>query len=215
MFRVISVVIPGAGLGSRMGMNLPKLMLEVGGVSLVERHLRMVSGLGTLAVVAGFRAESVVQKIHSLSSDVMVVMNQNYAGSGTAGSVKLACRFLPPGEILVLDGDVLFDEKSVSKAIAEGESCLGIGPVQSRDPVFARLSDDRKSVLELSQDRASDFEWSGLAILKKAEIEGYGDQHMFTSINMHLPKRAVKTSWHEIDYPEDLELAHQWLDKLE
>lgn len=211
MRRVISIVIPGAGLGSRMGLDKPKLLLKVGGLSLLERHFRMTSELGHVSVVAGFNSAAVVQESMAISPNILIVMNQNYARSGTAGSVKLACKYLPAGEVLVLDGDVLFEERAVAEAIKTGASCLGVGPVRSREPVFAHLSSDGRYVTELTQERVSDFEWSGLAILSRDEIATYGNQHMFSSINNALPKRAIRVEWHEIDYPEDYSLAENWL----
>lgn len=211
MRRVISIVIPGAGLGSRMGLDKPKLLLEVGGLSLLERHYRMTSDIGHVAVVAGFNSAAVVQMSRAVCTGIIIVMNQNYAQTGTAGSVKLASKYLPAGDILVLDGDVLFEKRAIAEAIKTGESCLGVGPVRSREPVFAHLSSDGRYVTELTQERVSEFEWSGLAILSQDEITTYGDQHMFSSINNALPKRAIRVEWHEIDYPEDYSLAENWI----
>lgn len=213
MRRTVSTVIPGAGLGSRMGLDKPKLLLDVAGMSLLERHIRIASEIGRVAVVAGFKAQAVVEKVRSINPDALVVINRNYARSGTAGSVKLACKYLPPGDVMVLDGDVLFERRSIDEALSVGSSCLGIGPVQSAEPVFAHLSQDEQKVVELSQEKSSEFEWSGLAVLSRDEITDFGNQHMFSSINRKLPKRAVRVVWHEIDFPEDYTSAEEWARK--
>ena len=118
--RVLAVVL-AAGEGTRLRpftADLPKAMLSVGGVTLLERQLDSLASVGVhhVAVVAGHGWRS----IETLLDDgrrsgrwdlaIELIVNSDFRSTGTAGSLLLglghsAC--VDAQGVLVVEGDVL------------------------------------------------------------------------------------------------------------
>ena len=103
---MVAVAVLAAGKGTRMKSKLPKVLHELGGVTLVERALRCAAGLEVerqLAIV-GYQADLVRQALAHL--DVTFVEQTEQLGTGHAVQ-----QLLPPlagyeGDVLILNGDV-------------------------------------------------------------------------------------------------------------
>jgi 2-C-methyl-D-erythritol 4-phosphate cytidylyltransferase len=85
----IAAIIPAAGSGERLGVGIPKALVEVSGQTLIERAVHNISRVASLVVVAaptGF--EEVFRKLLSSSSVVVVsggqVRSQSVANALTA-----------------------------------------------------------------------------------------------------------------------------------
>ena len=83
-------VMLAAGVGRRLGPQLnhvPKLLLSLGGKTLLRRHLEILDhvGIGELVLVTGYRAGAIEAELAALESPVAVttVHNPDY----TEGSV--------------------------------------------------------------------------------------------------------------------------------
>jgi len=109
-------VILAAGRGRRLGKagdERPKILLRFGGRTLLQRHIEILEfcGIGEIAVVVGYRAESVCDEIKSLgrAGQVTLIDNPRYA-EGSVVSLWSAGGALANGvSTLLLDGDVLYD----------------------------------------------------------------------------------------------------------
>jgi molybdenum cofactor cytidylyltransferase len=125
---IVGGVLLAAGLSSRMGHN--KLLLEVGGQSLVKRAARAAidAGLAPVLVVVGHEAERVRDALSGLSCTF--VHNANYAeGVGTslkagvsaAGSLPRAESDRPHGvdAIVVMLADMPFVTAEMIRAVAD------------------------------------------------------------------------------------------------
>lgn len=108
--RDLQVVILAAGMGTRLGMPLPKPLTPLAdGRSIMGRqldNLRAVLGASVRAtVVVGFRPESIM----SAFPDVLFAYNERYETTNTSKSLLKALRASHPGGVLWLNGDVVFD----------------------------------------------------------------------------------------------------------
>lgn len=209
----VSVVIPVAGIGSRMGLDRPKALLNIGGESLLERHLRIIGAEAEIFVVGGFNVASVFEELVRLESSAVLIINHNFSTTGTAGSVSRTADFLTSGRVLLLDGDLLVSEETMREFISFPRSALGIGPVRSQEPVYAHLDPATGMVEDLSQKEKSDWEWSGLALVSRENCKSFGEAHVFESLKSALPLQPILSDWYEIDFPADLEGAKQWVKK--
>ena len=89
-----------AGVGKRLAGDLPKVLLEVGGRTLLERHLENLEGLGIpVLAVTGWQAERIPV--------ARQVVNPEYR-RGSLLSLKAGLAAIDEDAIL-MDGDVLYD----------------------------------------------------------------------------------------------------------
>lgn len=95
----ISAIVLAAGQSTRMGVN--KLLLDMGGETLVERIVNVLlrSQIDRLVVVAGFEWERVWQQLRR--KNVHVVYNRRYR-EGMAASIREGLRHLDQGTHAVL-----------------------------------------------------------------------------------------------------------------
>jgi choline kinase len=108
--REVHAAILAAGLSSRFGQG-QKALYAIDGVSLLERSLRQLldAGVSTVTVVCGHRAEDVEQATRDLALDgVTTLKNEKYDVWNNFYSVELACSDAPAGDLLLVNGDVVY-----------------------------------------------------------------------------------------------------------
>lgn len=110
----MNAMVLGAGKGTRLarlGLGVPKILVDVGGEPLLARQLRYLAGLGVERVVvnAHHLAEQVEEfaREHNGAPELVVVREPELLG--TAGGVRNALDQLGDDPFLVIYGDVLLD----------------------------------------------------------------------------------------------------------
>jgi NDP-sugar pyrophosphorylase family protein len=164
-------MILAAGLGTRLGeigAATPKVLIEVGGRTLLERHLEWLDEIRVERVVINVhhRAEEIERFVaqHSGRAELMCVREDHLLG--TAGGVRNALSHLRPGPILVLYGDIFVQESSerildfhrlneaaVTLAVHAADSAEGKGTVEA---------DERGRVTRFAEKQASEVTGSVL-----------------------------------------------------
>jgi choline kinase len=129
----MTAVIPAAGVGSRLRpltATLPKCLLPVGGVTLLERTLGALAGAVQRAViVTGFRHELVRAAAASLGLPfpLLFVQNSRFEETNNNYSLWLAGQECAGEEILILDSDILFHRGILSRVLtAQHENALAL-----------------------------------------------------------------------------------------
>jgi mannose-1-phosphate guanylyltransferase len=109
---VVNAMILGAGKGTRLaklGLGVPKILVDVGGEPLLRRQLRYLAGIGVERVVVN--AHHLAEQIeafaaeHTGAPELVVVREPSLLG--TAGGVRNALGELGSEPFLVVYGDVL------------------------------------------------------------------------------------------------------------
>ena len=95
--------------------------------SLLERHIKNLelNQVKNITIVVGYQNDLIVEKLKSLNCpQINVVFNSEYE----LGSIVSVFRGLKSAsakeDILLMDGDVLYDEKILNLMIKNKESCL-------------------------------------------------------------------------------------------
>ncbi len=112
----MKAVILAAGRGRRLGSagdERPKILLRFGGRTLLQRHIEILEhcGVGSIAMVVGYRAESVHDEIKRIgrAGQVQLIENPRYAEGSVVSLWSAAAAFAGERSTLLMDGDVLYD----------------------------------------------------------------------------------------------------------
>ena len=81
-----TVIISCAGMGTRLGIGMPKALVNVDGKPLIIRQLEMLQDCSDVRIIVGFQADKVIETVKSFRKDVMFAFNYDYRTTGTAAS---------------------------------------------------------------------------------------------------------------------------------
>jgi choline kinase len=115
-------IILAAGRGSRLG-NLtqerPKALVPLLGRSLLERSVQTLraGGVGTIGIVAGYRAKDILDW-NKKDLVEQVIENPEWETMNMVGTLALALREVPAGDVLVVYSDIFFPSEVVTDMIA-------------------------------------------------------------------------------------------------
>lgn len=207
------VVVSAAGLGSRLGLDIPKCLLEVRGRTLIDHQLELFRGIPDVRVVVGFKEAKVVRHVSARWPHVTFVRNAEYAHTSNTHSLALGSRFLSEPYVAV-DGDLLIEPASFRTFLAQCRtaetSIVGIARRTTEDAVGVQLDFQGRVVAFL---RAGDpgfaettYEWCGIAYFNGVTVTT-ASTFVFQELAKYLPLAACEIECAEIDTPRDLERA--------
>ena len=116
-----------AGIGARLGPSIdaaghpPKILLEFGGRTLLERHVAILRSLGIegLDLVVGYRADDIAAAVAACGANGYVrrFHNPDYR-QGSVVSLAVAAEALAGGaDVLLMDADVLYDSRLLGRLV--------------------------------------------------------------------------------------------------
>ena len=179
MSNSVSIVINAAGVGSRLGLNIPKSLVSIHGRQLIDWQFSVIPSDIEVIVVVGFKGRELADTVKKLRPDASIVINHNYHQTQAAGSFKLGAK-IGGSRLLSLDGDLLTTEAILKKFIYSESNLLGLSQVNSVTPVYSEVSKD--NVINFSYEVETSFEWTGLANLSRDLCADLGERHMFQGI---------------------------------
>ncbi|TDB28931.1 sugar nucleotidyltransferase [Stenotrophomonas sp. ATCM1_4] len=216
MQAVEGAVIACAGLGSRLGMGLPKCLIEVDGRTILSRLIEALeSRVSRIHVVIGYREEMVAEYCARHHRDVILIRNPRFRETNTAYSISLgSAGFL--SKVLYLDGDLIIDELSLAGFVEKAASVrtlVGVTQAKSENAVFAEISSRMQGEMEISafgRGLDSSYEWANVFSgppLRLEEASGY----VYQALESQLPLPAWLLDLHEVDTPGDLLAAEEFM----
>ena len=166
----LSIVIPAAGMGHRMKSYGPKALIKLyQDVTLIERQIELLWSVypnSEILVVIGFEADKIRKKLSKYP--VRFIYNPIHQNTNVLYSIGLAMQAIISEEVLIVYGDLIFNEHALNSISSEG-SCVVI---DSKN----RLSDDEIGV-STSKNRVLNFaygldsKWCGIVFLQGEELE--------------------------------------------
>lgn len=129
----MQAIILAAGKGKRLKERTAyntKCMVEINGVTLIERALRLLDGGGIdqITVVCGYCKDKLKAFIASLGihTPISFVGNPDYENTNNIYSLGLAVQSVGARDMIVLESDIVF-EKAVLQKLLEGEGdCMAM-----------------------------------------------------------------------------------------
>jgi choline kinase len=118
-------IILAAGRGLRLQQpeeqQLPKCLLQFGGASLLERHLRLLkrAGVDEVVLALGFRHELVEAELDRLrwQPRPQIVLNARFDLGSVLTVHTVADAMTRGGDVLLMDADVLYDERIMTALV--------------------------------------------------------------------------------------------------
>ena len=227
----MKAIILAAGKGTRLdgAAVKPKCLVEVGGISLLQRQIDSLreANVKRIVVVVGFGADIVRDEC---DSDITFVDNVHYAETSSLYSLWLAREHLTDG-FVVLNSDVLFHPQLLTNLLESSrEDALLLSDTQTTplgdEEMKVKLKDDL--VIDLSKHMDPlEADGENVGIVKFSApgaqaLVGYMDQliasgakkdwapRAFREFASHHPLYALSTGglpWIEIDFPDDYQRA--------
>jgi choline kinase len=202
-------VISAAGIGSRLELNMPKCLVDVGPRKIIDYQLDLLVDIEDVRIVVGFMEEAVIKHVRSIRSDVVFVRNPDYRTTTNSYSLHLgSCDLADP--FVILDGDLLIEPKSFRDFLAccdGAQSVVGVTDTKTEEAVFAHLDNEKRMVTGFSMDRRGPYEWCGIAYFRGIQVAKNAG-FVFREIERHLPLPMCHVVCHEVDTPQDLDNAN-------
>lgn len=129
----MQAVILAAGMGKRLQKltkNNTKCMVEVNGVTLIERALRILDKkcLSRIIIVVGYEGRKLMDYIDSLHIDTPIrfIDNQVYHKTNNIYSLALAKDYLISEDTLILESDLIFEEEIIDILLQDKRETLAL-----------------------------------------------------------------------------------------
>jgi len=122
----MQAIILAAGMGKRLKHlteNHTKCMVKVNGVTLIERMLNQLDSLGLskIVIVIGYKGNELKEFIKTLNinTPIIYVFNHDYEKTNNMYSLYLAREYLIKEDTLLLESDLIFEDKLLEVLINE------------------------------------------------------------------------------------------------
>ena len=232
----MKAVILAAGLGSRLRPitnEVPKCMVPVNGIKIIDKQINnlLVNNVTDICVVAGYKADVLIQYIRNQYPFIKIIENKRYAETNNMYSLFLTRNFIDGSEFLLMNADVYYDsdiitgllegsniskiacdktqflEESMKITLDNGDKINHISKQISQKEHFA-VSIDVYRIS--SEDSCRLFEYIVETILKKKDENSWTEvalDNIFPTTSFY--PYIISSKWFEIDNHEDLAKAEQ------
>ena len=231
----MKAIILAAGRGTRLypyTQYIPKCLLDIGGVTILEHQLNHIRdcGISEVVIVVGFgfeKVENFLRNFDSLGMRIKTLYNPFYRTTNSLISLWIA-RGEMDDDIIVMNGDDVFEIDVIDKAIAVSNEkiCMPVKRKSSYDDEDMKVRLDKEKIVDISKCIKNNvsaesvglrvFRDTGVEIIKRAIEEEMrtpvaGRKWYISSIQRLINKGYKIKSldignlfWMDVDYPVDL-----------
>ena len=228
-------VILAAGVGRRLSIEEPKVLLRFGGRTLLERHLDILAALGIQDVVIGigYQALAIERALAALGqTDVSTIYNPDFEQGSILTLWRVRAALTAGGPVLLMDGDVLYDRRVleplvethhadcllVDRAYEPGDEPVKVGMVDGVPVDFGKTIDpaaepcgESVGFFRLSEGTANTLVETARQMIDEGGTERPMEDTIAAVLRAANPPFAFEDvtglPWIEIDFPEDAERA--------
>lgn len=194
-------------MGSRMGLGMPKCLIEVGGRPIIAHLLDRLVRVEDVRVVVGFEAAKVIARVKDLRRDVTFVVNPSFRATTTLHSYVMGGKFLKE-PALYMDADILFEPDSFTAFLDRAgdqpdTALIAVTEAKTQDCVYAHLNAEGE-VERFSRQDPARYEWANLAWIPPGVLED-SPCAVYEKLSGRLPLPAQPIVSYEMDTPRDFE----------
>jgi choline kinase len=233
-----TAIILAAGVGRRLGGGGPKVLLQFGGRTLLERHIAALraAGITEIALTVGHAADLVRGELRRLQclDQVALVENPRFREGSIVSLWAQRASLTAGSAILLMDGDVLCDQRMIARLIAatpENVLLLDRAIEPGDEPVKICVTGDR--IADFAKRPSQAHDWHGesvgffrfsadMAVALAARVDAYVRQGKagleyeaaVRDLILACPHRfgwedISDLPWTEIDFAEDVDRARR------
>ena len=231
----MKALILAAGIGKRLKVSLPKILLRIGNRSLLERHYDNLLSLGVkkIGIVVGYKSQYLIKCIKEIDKKkkIKIIKNPKYKLGSIVSLVCASSFFYERGELILMDGDVLYDKKILKKLIdTKKKDTLLIDKhfESGEEPVKVCIKNNKIYDFGKNVDNNFDFQGESVGFFKfskktsikllneSKKIKAKNKKAMYEDAIQKLIKEKKilmddehinNLPWIEIDFKKDLDLA--------
>jgi choline kinase len=125
-FSDMSIIIPIAGMGRRMKTYGPKCMININGMSILERQIKQVRQIypsSDIILVVGFGSSVIEERIRT-KYKVRIVHNFDYENTNVAHSLYLGIQASSYEKCLIIYGDIIFNKIAIQDLYGGGSKIV-------------------------------------------------------------------------------------------
>jgi choline kinase len=171
-------ILYAAGVGNRLAgaHDGPKVLLEMGGHSLLERHLRLLAACGVEETVlcTGYAVETIRAAVQALgwTERVRFVHNPDFQVGSIVTQWAAREAIAAGGPVLLMDADVLYDQRLLARLIASPHAdcfLLDRDIEPGEEPVKLCIRDGHLVDFRKTPDQRHDWYGESVGFFKLAE----------------------------------------------
>ena len=223
----MKAVILAAGIGSRLGLSVPKALAKLtNDETILDYQVKKLSKFfpnENIYVVVGYKKEQIMKSHPELN----YVYNEAYAETNTGKSLLEALSKIDD-DVLWLNGDVVFDERIIPRLIKTGISCVLVDNKKCGPEEIKYNTDSEGYIKSISkQVSPAEGEALGINLVKRGELailrkhlasiamKDYFEKAIESMIKLEnvklLPVSTDGLFCMEVDFPEDLCCVREYL----
>ncbi len=204
-----TIVINCAGMGTRLGLNKNKALIDIDGKHLIIRQLECMDKFDDIRIVVGYQAKEVIDVVCSYRKDITFVFNHKYIETKTAASLSLGKKH-PNDMIISVDGDLLFKPDEFERFVLGDDEVIGVCLPYTNEPVYVKTEvfDNKEYAISFSRNIGK-YEWTGLLKIFSNKLEN-GNNHVYKLITPNLPLKVIPINLKEIDNINEYKEALNW-----
>ena len=165
----MKALILAAGIGKRLKANVPKILLKIGNKSLLERHVENLLNLGikNIGIVIGYKSNQLRNFIKKIDKkkNIKIFKNSSYKLGSIVSLVSASNFFYIKGNLILMDGDVLYDKKILKKLLnSKKKNCLIIDKKfeKGQEPVKVCIKNNK--IIDFGKIVNQDFDYQGESV---------------------------------------------------
>ncbi|MDF0729877.1 NTP transferase domain-containing protein [Pseudomonas entomophila] len=219
MQNVTCAVIAAAGMGTRIGLGMPKCMIEIDGKTILTRLIEMLRPqVDIIKVVVGYREDMVIEHCAQHHRDVVLVRNKEYRTTNTAFSFDKGAKHTN-GKIIYIDGDLIISPESLYQFIAASQKhdiLVGLTDSKSENAVFADYQHTPYGTIveAFTRTAKSPLEWANV-VSGPSTLLTNANGYVYERLEEHLPLPSMHLELAEVDTANDLIDARKFVTGLD
>ena len=235
----MKALILAAGIGKRLKLKTPKILLKIGNKTLLERHCENLKELGIkdIGIVIGYKFLEVKKYIEKIDKNIKTFKNEKYKLGSIVSIVKASNFFKKKDGLLLMDGDVLYDSEILKKLITSNKNnCVLLDPIFDAGDEPVKVCIKNNEICDFGKKYYTKFDYIGesvgffrfdhkssLKFLNLAKkIMKINNKEMYEEVIMEIIKKKIfkigfeniqNLPWIEIDFKKDLNIAKNTISK--
>ena len=211
----MQAVILAAGVSRRLRPltdTTPKCLLNIGSKNLLQRTIENVvsNGIMDFIFVTGYRENMIKDFVNKTFPDInkTFITNEDHENNNNSYSLWMTKDFVKD-DILLLDSDILFDEKIITKLLNSGkENCLAVNFTEHLDEEQIKvILDDQEinKVLEIGKEIS--IELSAGESIGIEKFSSYYMQELFGILERKIVSENNVNEFYEASFQEIIDFS--------